>query len=159
MKLIAHRALTHGPNTELENTPHQIHTCLNMGLDVEIDVWFAQDCWWLGHDQATHKTTVDLLALHGLWIHAKNDEAAFELTKLLIKVPSINFFWHQDDHRTLTSQRFWWTYSGQSLCDHSVSVMPEWHMPLHQLKTWCDHQTCAAVCSDWISLIQPRNTH
>lgn len=159
MKMIAHRALTAGPSCELENTPSEIHSCLLMGLDVEIDVWFVQGNWWLGHDQPTHQTTVDLLTQSGMWIHAKNDEAAFELRVLMQHKPHINFFWHQEDHRTLTSQGHWWTYSGQSLCAHSVAVMPEWHMPLHQLKTWCGHQSCAAVCSDWISIIQPREHH
>ena len=108
--------------------------------------------FWLGHDQAQYPTDLDLLSRGGLWIHAKNDLAAFALLDLYRSQQWLNFFWHENDARTLTSNGHWWTYPGQSLSDRSIAVMPEWHTK--DLRSWAAEQTCAGICSDYVGTLK-----
>lgn len=153
MKLIAHRGLLNGPNTELENHPAQITSVLDQGLDVEIDVWYVDNAWWLGHDNPTHEVGFLFLSNPQMWIHAKNFEAADQLISLSRAGHSHNFFWHDKDDRTLTSWGFWWTYPNKQLSCNSVAVMPEWHVDEKNFKTILDWN-CHAVCTDWISRLR-----
>ena len=47
MKLISHRGNINGPNKTEENSPEHILNAINNGYDVEIDVWFIDDKWYL----------------------------------------------------------------------------------------------------------------
>lgn len=153
MKLIAHRALTHGPDHKLENHPDQIRKCLGSHLDVEVDVWYQDNNWILGHDAPQYAVNHAFISLPGLWIHAKNFDAAHRLLQLSKFGHNHNFFWHESDERCLTSSGFWWTYPGKALNTLSIAVMPEQHVPLPEFKsilTW----NCYGVCTDWIHLLQ-----
>ena len=153
MKLIAHRGLVEGANADLENDPAHLGQVLASGLDAEVDVWYQDKTWWLGHDAPSHQ--VDLVFLNNpqLWLHAKNFDAANELISLSRVGYNHNFFWHENDQRTLTSWGFWWTYPNEQLGRNSVAVMPEWHTPLQDLSkllSW----NCHGICSDWISKLK-----
>lgn len=148
MKLIAHRALLQGPDPQLENHPDQIRKVLNMNLDAEIDVWHTCQGWFLGHDAPQYAISQSFLDLPGLWIHAKNFEAASLLLQATKQGHMYNFFWHESDSRTLTSLGYWWTYPGQPVDHTSVAVMPELVLPLEQIKQVVDWN-CYGVCTDW----------
>ena len=51
MILIAHRGNVDGPEPERENSYEHINNALNRGFDVEIDVWYHENNWYLGHDE------------------------------------------------------------------------------------------------------------
>jgi hypothetical protein len=147
MKLIAHRGLVDGPNYDLENTPDQIKKSIDNGYDCEIDVWYVNNCWFLGHDAPRYQISSTFLEITGLWIHAKNIDALLALHEY----PTLNYFWHQTDHFTLTSQGNIWTYPGQPLTKNSIMVMPEWQdLTLHNTK----NLQCLGICSDFINVIQ-----
>lgn len=151
MILIAHRALTKGPDPSRENTPSAITECLQNHLHVEVDVWHDGNQWYLGHDAPTINVSWQFLTQVGLWIHAKNWDAAQALLNLHKHNTSVNFFWHENDERTLTSQGYWWTYPGKPLGERSIAVMPEWHEPNRQVwQTW----PCAGICSDWVGHLE-----
>lgn len=153
MRLIAHRGLLYGPDPKAENTPQSINTCLELGIDVEIDVWYT-DGWMLGHDAPSIRVTTDFLTQQNLWIHAKNAKACQELSQLHHLRPMLNYFWHENDERVLTSQNYWWTSPNKPLFSNSIAVMPEWHTPLDKLAE-CLSWDAFAICSDWISLLHP----
>ena len=146
MILIAHRGLVNGPGKEFENKPAQIETALAMEFDCEIDVWFKDGEWWLGHDAPTYLVDFEFLEQPGLWIHAKNLAALYILTGT-----ELNYFWHQDDTYTLTSHCYIWTYPGKQLSKHSIMLMPEWSNPeLTNLNT----ADCYGICSDYVQKIR-----
>lgn len=153
MRLIAHRGLVDGPNAALENTTESIQHCLNTGLDVEVDIWYHNAGWRLGHDAPTISVTDEFVAQPNLWIHAKNSEACQALSKMHRQHPHLNFFWHENDARVLSSQGFWWTNPGKPLVLNAVAVMPEWYTPLEQLRL-CSEWDIYGICSDYINLIQ-----
>jgi hypothetical protein len=145
MKLIAHRGLINGPDSNLENLPGQILEALKQGYDCEIDIRYIDGKWMLGHDNPDYEITFEFLKQPGLWIHAKNIKALYELSKT-----NLVYFWHQKDDFTLTSNNLIWTYPGKELTDRSIMVMPESGNPVLENLNF----NCYAICSDFVKRIE-----
>jgi len=143
MKYIAHRGLTDGPNSSLENCPEQILNSLEKGFDCEVDLRVINNELFLGHDSPDWPIDETFINQPGLWIHCKNLEA-LEFCQYNIK---LNYFWHQEDDYTITSKGFIWTYPGKKLSKLGVMVMPEWEDPTLINTIGAN---CFAICSDYI---------
>ena len=139
MKLIAHRGNLEGPNPDKENHPDYITTALKSEHDVEVDVWYKNKKWYLGHDNPTYQVKYDFLAERKFWLHAKNGDAFH----LLLQDFTLNIFWHTNEDWVLTSKRYIWTYPTKQLYPESVCVMPE-------LGWMGDLTKCHAVCTDFV---------
>lgn len=137
MILISHRGNIEGPNEVRENSPYYIMESLAMGYNVEVDVWWVDDCFWLGHDNPQYKTDYKFLMDERLWCHAKNIDALLEMKKY-----DIHYFWHQEDTITLTSKNYVWAYPGKQPIKNSIAVLPE----LYKDNIF----ECIGVCSDYI---------
>ena len=120
MKIISHRGNLFGPNPTEENKEEYILNAINLGYEVEIDVWFVNGMFYLGHDKPEYKTSIDFISQNGLWVHCKNLEALYELTKT-----DLHYFWHQNDDFTLTSKNIIWTYPNKETTNNSVIVTLE----------------------------------
>lgn len=142
MILISHRGNINGKNVEMENHPSYIDTALNLGYDVEIDVWVIDGTLHLGHDEPQYDITQDWLNERGenLWIHCKNVEAMEWFME--IQFSGFNYFWHEEDTMTLTSMGEMWVYPGKQPVRGSIAVMPEIHND--------DVSQCFGICSDVI---------
>jgi hypothetical protein len=137
MVLISHRGNIEGKNPHKENNPEYIKDALDLGYDVEIDVWFINGEFWLGHDEPVYKTDFKFLMNEKLWCHGKNPQAIVEMKKY-----AIHYFWHQSDILTLTSKNYIWVYPGMQPIERSIAVMPE---------IYNDNITkCIGICSDYI---------
>lgn len=148
MKLIAHRGNINGPNSLQENNPKYIDHAINCGYDVEIDVRYNSDSFYLGHDESQYCISIDWLLERkdSLWIHCKDLNSLNTFSKLS---ESFNYFWHQNDDFTLTSKRYIWTYPGKPFGCSSVIVMPEANIPVEQLRTILQYE-CFGVCSNYV---------
>ena len=142
MKLIAHRGNVSGKCPESENKPSYIESAISQGYDVEIDVWFVNDKFMLGHDEPQYETSLSFLEEHQdkLWVHCKNLEALFALNK----IKHLNVFFHDVDDATLTSHGHIWTYPNKPLMPNSVCVLPE-------LGIDGDIEQCYGICSDYLT--------
>lgn len=132
---------------ENENDPNKILFCLDQGYDVEIDVWFIENKFYLGHDHPEYYVKNQFLLKDGLWCHAKNIEAL----KQMILVGVEKFFFHQNDDYVITSNKLIWTYTGKPLTSMSIAVMPE--------NTDYDSESlknCYGICSDNIEFYRNR---
>ena len=138
MILISHRGNINGRIPEKENHPDYIQEALKQGYDVEVDVWFIDNKFYLGHDKPQYKTDKIFLTNKHLWVHCKNTEA---LDKL--KFDNINYFWHENDTVTLTSKRNIWAYPGKQPIKNSIAVLPELYND--------NIEGCYGVCSDYIA--------
>ena len=142
MKLISHRGNINGPIEHLENNPDYIDIALSKGFDVEIDIWCNDNILFLGHDEPKYK--IDFMWLVDrstkLWVHCKNIDALMYFKKC---IQPINYFWHQQDDVTITSQGFFWTFPGKQLTKNSIAVMPE-------IENFYDINISYGVCSDVI---------
>lgn len=123
-------------------------TARSLGYDVEIDVWYKDGTWWLGHDAPTYVTTLALLKMidsetrldHHAWLHAKNIQALYQLR---LCGWSGHYFYHQNDDVVLTSSGYLWTYPGRELTPASIGVMPEWANLLDQTQKIHVHGWCS----------------
>ena len=64
MKLISHRGNLNGPNKEHENHPDYIWEALQAGYEVEIDVWWVDGKFKLGHDEPQYDFPFELIETH-----------------------------------------------------------------------------------------------
>ena len=144
MIYISHRGNINGRIEDVENKPEYINDTILLGYDVEVDVWFVDGEWWLGHDKPKYKISVQWLEERQdkLWIHCKNVEAMVELESGNKHYDGFNFFWHETDTLTLTSLSFIWVYPGKQPIKGSIAVMPEIYNE--------DVSQCYGICSDYI---------
>lgn len=110
MKIISHRGNLEGRKKDLENNPIQIKKTLSIGFEVEIDVWFYDNTFYLGHDEPKYKIFKKFLFDSRLWCHAKNKEAFDKMLEL-----KIHCFWHKKDEYTLTSKGIPWCFPSNYL--------------------------------------------
>ena len=147
MKLISHRGNINGKQTVEENRPSYILNAISEGFDVEVDVWFINNVWFLGHDRPDFKIDFKWLKQKSnlLWVHCKNIAAIEEFKRLEIENDdrNINYFYHNTDDVTLTSHGYIWKFPGIPHINNSINVMPEIHNE--------DIKKSLGVCSDYIS--------
>ena len=138
MIYIAHRGNINQVNKDRENSPDYIAEAVLAGYDVEVDAWYKNDHWWLGHDEPQYKVSTDFLQDPRLWIHCKNIQALCNVNS------SWNYFWHQEDDYTVTSHGYIWAYPNKNVSPNSksIAVMPEWHNT--------DTSNFSGICSDYI---------
>jgi len=139
MKLISHRGNINGINKDLENNPKYINDALNQGYDVEIDLWFIDNKWFLGHDEPQYEIEEKFLINNKFWIHAKNGDAFYKIFKNY----TLNVFWHTTEDWILTTKGYIWTYPNKKLYAESICVLPE-------LGYNGDLKKCHGICSDYI---------
>jgi hypothetical protein len=139
---ISHRGNIDGRVINSENSPDYISFALDKGYEVEIDVWFVDDSYYLGHDEPLYLIQESFLENEKFWCHAKNEESFFRM----LQNPNIHCFWHQNDDYTLTSKGIPWVYPGKKVFENSIWVLPE--------KTTYKYikLNCFGICSDNISL-------
>jgi hypothetical protein len=142
MILISHRGNLNGVSSR-ENRPGYIHNALVQDFDVEIDVWYVDGNFWLGHDIPQYKIEENFLETPKLWCHAKNIDALYKMTSNSL----IHSFWHQDDDVTLTSRGYLWTYPGKQLTEKSICVLPEFEDKKSKVIL---PKNVAGICSDFI---------
>ena len=138
-KIISHRGNISGSQKSKENRPDYILEALGLGYDVEIDVWWLTNGWYLGHDEPEYPIEEEFLINKSLWCHAKNLEALDKLLDL-----GVICFWHEDDKYTLTSNGLIWTFPGYPLGEKSICVMPK-----RFAKEFVDLSKCLGVCTDY----------
>ncbi len=135
MILISHRGNLNG-KSDKENQPDYIDEALSHGFDVEVDVWYHKDEFYLGHDEPQYKVDEKFLEKTEIWCHAKNIDAL----NRMVENGKIHCFWHQEDDVTLTSEGYLWTYPGKDLTKNSISVLPTKKLNVE----------VAGICSDFI---------
>lgn len=145
MIYIAHRANINGSNPSKENHPDYISQALNLGFDVEIDVWYIGDKFILGHDSPQYEVKEHYLHNKHFWLHAKNLETISKLNEMSKNI-YINCFYHNNDSCTLTSKGWIWTYPGNKIYNNTaIVVMPE------IIKTDYNWFNAGGICSDYIA--------
>jgi len=126
MIFISHRGNLTGKNPEKENKPSYISEALNQGYDCEVDVWFVDNKFMLGHDEPKYGFPFVLFRsfYNKIWIHCKNVEAISALHDFP-DAHLLNYFWHQNDDVTLTSNGYIWAFPGKQPIKSSIAVLPE----------------------------------
>jgi hypothetical protein len=137
MILIAHRGNINGPQPDLENSPGYISHAVREGFDVEVDVWYENGRYMLGHDAPKYEMGSYWLYHPRLWRHAKNIEA---FTRL--RDADLRCFWHENDSYTMTSDGYIWAYPDKPLRGSGILVVMGTEFP---------RVDCDGFCSDYVS--------
>lgn len=142
MILISHRGNINGKSPSMENHPDYIKKSLNKGFDVEIDVWFIDNKFILGHDKPQYEISENFIFSNykKLWLHCKDFNSLITLKDE--KYKNVNYFWHESDKVTITSKGYFWVYPGYQPMKNSISVLPELNND--------DLSNCIGICSDFI---------
>lgn len=146
MKLISHRGNINGVNPHYENTPEYIDKAINLGYDVEIDVWFT-DKLYLGHDFPEYVIGESWLKdrSENLWIHCKNFSALSKLISTPLKV-----FYHQkENHTIIGNTNIIWSHQIDEADNKSIIPL----LDKETLQNWIPKQVFG-VCSDYITLLE-----
>ena len=151
MIYISHRGNINGRIEEAENKPEYIDDTLRLGFDVEVDVWYIDNNWYLGHDEPQYQIDLDWIEKRAdrLWVHCKNIEAVEYFYENENDCKEINWFWHENDTLTLTSYGYIWAYPGKQPIKKSIAVMPEIHND--------NISYCTGMCSDYIQKYKDEN--
>ena len=145
MYFISHRGNLNGINPQFENNPNYIMIALDNGFDVEIDVWFYNTHFYLGHDNPRYLVDADFLKTNSdkLWCHAKHAPSLREL----LRIGNLHIFSHDKDPVVLTSKGVAWAYPGQQIDDVTICVMPERVQGIYSID---ELKKCKGICSDFI---------
>jgi hypothetical protein len=145
MRLISHRGNISGRNPEKENSPQYIQDALNLGYDVEIDIWYVNNKYFLGHDSPQYEVEKDFInsIKNRSWFHCKNEDA---LSNIGEDFDRINFFWHDRDKYTMTSMGHVWSFPGETMVKNSIMLFPE-NYPENKNQILLS----SGICSDYIA--------
>lgn len=126
MILISHRGNIDGKEPENENKPSFVAAAIAKGYDVEVDFWFKDGRFLLGHDKPQYEIPLGFMEnfYRRLWIHCKNTDALSKMLEIDRIGAYLNYFWHDTDTVTVTSQGYMWTYPG-SYIEGGIAVLPE----------------------------------
>jgi HAD superfamily hydrolase (TIGR01509 family) len=145
VRWIAHRGNRMGSNPARENHPDYIREVLSEGFDVEVDVWWMNGEWFLGHDAPQYRVDASFIDQDCLWIHCKNGAALAQLASK----KHLNCFFHHTDDYTLTSQGFVWAYPGKTI-HHERTVAVMYPNPLKLLS---GAVVPYGICADDVALL------
>lgn len=123
MILIAHRGNIKGRDERTENDPNRVYGLLQLGIHVEVDVWFKgpDGGLWLGHYGSQYLVFDDFFEHNNLWCHAKDVQTLYVLQRMGVHC----FYIDTSSACTLTSKGYIWTSPNQQLTENSIAVMPE----------------------------------
>jgi len=149
MILISHRGNINGTDKKEENSPFYLKKALKDDYDVELDIWYIEKTWKTEHNEPLYEFNFNDFDeyLNNMWFHCKNIEAYYNFVTLKEIDEKIqrNFFWHQNDDFTLTSNNKIWTYPGKKLTKLSICVLPEKSEYIEM-----ELKSCYGICSDFI---------
>jgi len=142
MRWILHRGNNAGPNS-IENDPVKIYDLLIKGYEIEIDLWYRDGKFYLGHDRSEYEIHELFLDNTGLWIHCKDAQTLEYMNK---NKKELHYFYHTNEDYVLTSKGYIWCLVGNPALENSVVVMPEkgnYNLSILEKKN-------CIICSDYL---------
>ena len=71
MLYISHRGNLEGVNKKDENRPDYIVNAINKSFDVEVDIWFEKNTFFLGHDNPDYPIGIDFIKKKKIMVSCK----------------------------------------------------------------------------------------
>lgn len=145
MRLISHRGNIIGPNPNRENTPSYIDCAIGGSYDVEVDISYINDKFYLGHDEPNIEIseTWMLKRKDNIWFHCKNISAAAKLSEM----GNFKYFCHTNDQFSLISTSHIWVHDLNLKLDHKCVIPLLCHADVKNY----NGEFVYAICTDYIS--------
>jgi hypothetical protein len=151
MKLISHRGNYNGVFSDRENKPSYIDTVISMNYDVEVDVRYINNKFYLGHDNPDTEISVRwiLNRVDKIWFHCKDLYSAQQFKKMDC---GIKYFCHSSDDFVLTSTNHTWVHNLELELDDTCII------PLLDIKSIenYNNQLVYAICTDFINILKSK---
>ena len=148
MILISHRGNINKIDRKKENSQSYIQEAIDLGYEVEIDIWLHNKCLYLGHDNPTYKVDLNWLEKRKkhLWIHCKN----FQALSYLIN-SNLRIFYHLQEDYTIISDKHIWAHNLSLV--NSKCIIPL--LSKKEITEW-EITDVYGVCSDFIEVLKDR---
>lgn len=148
MILISHRGNINGSVPEKENRPSYIDSAIQLGYEVEVDLRYIGDEFWLGHDFPQYKIELSWMRMRKdkIWFHCKDQESSIKLLEIDER---FKFFCHSQDSFVLTSTGHVWVH------DLSNKINYKCIIPLLSIKEIESYKIndVFGICTDYVNLI------
>jgi hypothetical protein len=157
VRIISHRGNLTGPDSDKENTESYLIEALNMGFDIEFDIWYISK-FWLGHDSPLKSFSTDTL-LHwstmymnqNFYVHCKNMWALEEMIK--ISKRNIIPFFHDVDQCILLKDNTIWVHPSavhSSLTrENCIAVYSTCKTVKYDINYDIDFERFHGICTDY----------
>jgi hypothetical protein len=146
MKIISHRGNIIGPNPTKENSPSYIDTTISIGFDVEVDINYINNKFYLGHDTPDYEITETWMDKRkdNIWFHCKNLGASVRLSQLN---KGFKYFCHTSDPFVLTSTNHIWVH------DLSLNLGDKTIIPLLNKNDVINYtnKIVYGICTDYVT--------
>lgn len=158
MRIISHRGNLNGPDKTRENEMFYLVEALNKGFDIEFDLWYFADRFWLGHDNPERSFSIDTLMIwtskysnQKFYVHCKN---VWALEKMLyFEKSNLIPFFHDADQCILLRDNTIWVHpnaivSSQSK-EKSIAVFPTCRSVQYDINLDLDFKNFYGICTDY----------
>lgn len=144
MILISHRGNVNGIKANRENTISYIQEALDLGYDVEIDIWNVNNILYLGHDRGLNVIDHSFINKYKdkLWLHCKDLKTLEMFYRFDMIDKKLNYFFHNSDKLVITSKGYAWMHYSVIPIFGSIAVLPEIYEN--------NILNCIGICSDVI---------
>mgnify|MGYP000680418704 CR=1 len=158
MRIISHRGNLTGPNVDKENTESYLLAALGCEYDIEFDLWYFADKFWLGHDQPTHSFSFDHILTWSakysnqkFYVHCKN---MWALEKMTGELPSnVIPFFHDIDQCILLRDGYIWVHpnaiASSSIKDKSIAVFSACKTAHYDIYYDLNFRNYYGICTDY----------
>lgn len=122
------------------NHPDSIKKCLDLGLNVRVDVKFLDDNFYLVNSKEKFLVETKILEDYRIWCQAKDILTLEMLSSSL----NINCFYFKKDKFTVTSKGFVWNCDKTKIVNRSIfqAIDEDWEEIKNKIGS------CYGVCSD-----------
>jgi len=146
MNIISHRGNLNGPIPDKENRPSYIDCAIQLGYEVEVDIRYIDNEFWLGHDTPQYKIELSWMSIRKdrIWFHCKDKDSSIKLLELN---EGFKFFCHSNDDFILTSTGHLWVHNLQGLINETCII------PLLSKDDILNYQNTppAFICTDFVN--------
>lgn len=151
MIIISHRGNINGIVSEKENRPSYIDSALQLGYEVEVDLRFIDNNFWLGHDEPQYKIELSWMSIRSeyIWYHCKDIYSALELRKL----NKFKYFCHSNDDYVLTSTGHLWVHDLSKKIDDGSIIPLLTYDSILNYKNYKPY----AICTDFVEKLKFAN--
>lgn len=160
MRIISHRGNINGPVAATENSFAAIEKALDIGFDVEIDLWYLAGKFWLGHDQPERSLSIDNLDSWSqkgdIYVHCKNIWAAqFFIEDYGFKFRPVFPFMHDNDQAVFLRNEKLWVHPNAVhsvdpfLSKRCIAVLPNVRTAKYDFEVDLTLEKWYGVCTDY----------
>lgn len=149
MKIISHRGNVRNKLVADENKPSYIDGAIKSGYDVEVDIRYVDDNFYLGHDTPDYKVNEKWILDRSshLLFHCKDIRSTEEI---MSRSWNLHYFSHLTDPYVLTSHGYIW------VDNISLDLNDKCIIPLLSMENIRSYNTkiIYAVCTDYVKFAE-----